>query len=146
MTAQETIEQLVKEFDELPGWEERYAMIISISEKWKVKSEKSGDEWHIDVYKVKGCQSQVWLYPSFDGEKIHFLADSDAVIVRGLIGILMKIYNHRTPDEILGVNRDFVQRLGLDQHLSVSRANGLASMMKQILLYAVAYKAKGALA
>lgn len=157
MTNAETIQKLVDEFASIPDWEDRYAHIIALGRALPAYPE----EYRKDKYKVSGCQSQVWLYAGgqsrgeqdalgtvggeANGHKdvasdvIHFEADSDAAIVKGLIAILMKIYNDRTPQEILGVPPDFIQKLGLDQHLTVNRTNGLASMMKQIHLYAIAY-------
>jgi len=166
MTVAETIDAIAAEMNVFPSWEERYSYIIAASseeraantseaassEERAASSEEraasgmESGEWRVDRYRVKGCQSQVWLYPEFDGERIHFLADSDAVIVKGLIAIVMRILNHRTPDEILTLSNDQIATLGLSQHLSVNRANGLASLIKQIMLYAVAFKAKGAMA
>lgn len=162
MTISETIRKLVDEFASIPDWEERYAHIIALGRRLPAFPE----EYRLDKYKVSGCQSQVWLYA--DGQRevkghtdngttshpdngpdgigtmgtrsIHFEADSDAAIVKGLIAILLKIYNDRTPQEILDVSPDFVHQLGLDQHLTVNRTNGLASMMKQIQLYAIAFR------
>jgi cysteine desulfuration protein SufE len=157
MTSTDTIRKLVDEFAAIPDWEDRYAHIIALGRALPEYPE----EHRMDKYKVSGCQSQVWLFAGEQGraeagaqgtvdggthghkddgsEVIHFEADSDAAIVKGLIAILMKIYNDRTPQEILGVSPDFIQQLGLDQHLTVNRTNGLASMMKQIHLYAIAY-------
>jgi cysteine desulfuration protein SufE len=147
MTAEETINDLVKEMQAFPDWEQRYAHIIDMGKTL----EPYPEEFRTDEFKVRGCQSQVWLHPvpgpsSLVPGPMNFQADSDALIVRGLIAILLRIYNNRTPDEILAVPKDFVQRLELDQHLSVSRTNGLASMMKQIGLYAVAMKLKAGVA
>lgn len=162
MTIADTIRKLVDEFALIPDWEERYAHIIALGRRLPAFP----GEYRQDKYKVSGCQSQVWLFA--DGQRevkgrtdngttshpkkgpdgigttgtqsIHFEADSDAAIVKGLIAILMRIYNDRTPQEILGVTPDFVHQLGLDQHLTVNRTNGLASMMKQIQLYALAFR------
>ena len=104
------------------------------------------DEKHkVDENIVKGCQSRVWLVPSFDEGRIQFEADSDAAIVRGIVSILMEVYSNSTPDEILGFKPDFIDELGLRQHLSMSRANGLNSMVKKITIYAMAFKAKSQL-
>lgn len=132
------IDHLEEQLDTFPDWEERYAYIISLGKTLAPYPEEQRN----DDFIVKGCQSKVWLHPTFDGNLIHFNVDSDAIIVKGLAALLMQIYNDRTPDEVLSVQRDFVARLGLDTALSQNRANGLASMMKQILMYAMAYKVK----
>ena len=92
-----------------------------------------------EQFKVKGCQSQVWLHPRLEQGVIYFDSDSDALIVKGLVALLMQIYNGRTPTEIIADKHNVAETLGLQQHLSPNRANGLASMMKQIRLYALAY-------
>jgi cysteine desulfuration protein SufE len=134
MTTEETIDQIAAELAQFDDWEDRYAHIIAMS---KTLNPMPPDH-QTETFLVQGCQSKVWLYPSFDGEKVHFEADSDAVIVKGLVAMLMRIYNHRTPKEILSVSGNFVERLGLTTHLSQNRANGLASMVKQISMYALA--------
>ena len=134
-SASDVIDDLQHELELFDDWEGRYEYIISLGKEL----EPLTDTERSDTYLVKGCQSRVWLIPSFDGEHIHFKADSDAVITKGLVALLMRIYNHRTPSEILDVPGNFVQRLGLDTHLSQNRASGLASMIKQIAHYAVAY-------
>lgn len=132
-----TIENLVQQFKDLK-WEERYQLIIQKGKELEAlpDSEKS------DELKVKGCQSQVWLKADLTPEgKIRFRADSDALIVKGLIAILLQAYSNRTPQEILALQPDFVKEIGLDTHLSPSRANGLFAMIKQIKYYAVAFSA-----
>lgn len=132
-----TIENLVQQFKDLK-WEERYQLIIQKGKELEAlpDSEKSDD------LKVKGCQSQVWLKADLTPEgKIRFRADSDALIVKGLIAILLQAYSNRTPQEILALQPDFVKEIGLDTHLSPSRANGLFAMIKQIKYYAVAFSA-----
>ena len=138
MTAVDTIDTLQKDLEAFADWEDRYSYIISLGKHLAPYPEEQRN----DAFIVKGCQSKVWLYPTFDGEKIHFVVDSDAIIVKGLAALLMNIYNDRTPDEVLNVPKDFVERLGLNTALSQNRANGLASMMKQILMYAMVFKAK----
>lgn len=135
MTIEQTIIHLQGEFADFPDWEERYSHIIAMGKGLAPYSE----EFRTEEFKVKGCQSQVWLHPSIADNTIHFEADSDALIVKGLVALLMRIFNGRTPKEILDAPQDLVQRLGLDQHLSNNRTNGLASMLKQIKLYALVY-------
>ena len=97
----------------------------------------------IEDNKVKGCQSQVWLHAELNNEKrIIFSADSDAAIVKGIVSILLKVYSDSTPEEIIATKPDFLEDIGLRQHLSMSRANGLSSMVKQISIYALAFKTK----
>jgi cysteine desulfuration protein SufE len=135
MTLEQTIVELQSEFADFPDWEERYSHIIAMGKGLAPYHE----EFRTEEFKVKGCQSQVWLHPSISDNTIHFEADSDALIVKGLVALLMRIFNDRSPKEILDAPQDLVQRLGLDQHLSNNRTNGLASMLKQIKLYALVY-------
>jgi len=135
MTIAETIEQLSQKLGAMPEWEDRYTEIIAMSKDLQPYPE----EFRTDQFKVKGCQSQVWLHPRLEAGVLHFDADSDAVIVKGLVALLMKVYSARTPAEIIADKEDVAERLSLQQHLSPNRANGLASMMKQIRLYALAY-------
>lgn len=135
MTIAQTIEHIASHLESLPDWEERYSSIISMG-----KSLEQYPEHHrTEQFKVKGCQSQVWLHPRLEQGVIYFDSDSDALIVKGLVALLMQIYNGRTPTEIIADKHNVAETLGLQQHLSPNRANGLASMMKQIRLYALAY-------
>jgi cysteine desulfuration protein SufE len=142
LSALAVIDELQEELELFPDWEGRYEHIIALGKKlWPLAEDKKQD-----TYLVKGCQSRVWLIPSYKDGRLHFEADSDALITRGLVAMLLRIFDQRTPDEILEVPTgdspgSFITRLGLDQHLSQNRANGLVSMIKQIKLYAVAYKA-----
>lgn len=135
MTIAETIEHLSQKLSGLPEWEDRYTEIIAMSRDLQPYPE----EFRTDQFKVKGCQSQVWLHPHLESGVLRFDADSDAVIVKGLVALLMKVYSGRTPAEIVSDRENVAERLSLEQHLSPNRANGLASMMKQIRLYALAY-------
>lgn len=132
--------EIVAEFGRLGDWKARYRHIIETGRALEALPEEARDE----RYKVKGCQSQVWLIPSFDGQVIHFRADSDAAIVRGLIALLLRVYDGQTPGAILETPATFIDALGLGEHLSQSRANGLASMIRQIQLYATAFRALAA--
>jgi cysteine desulfuration protein SufE len=132
------INVLVEDFKRFSDWEERYKHLIQLG-----KSMPPMDEAHHNPGNlVKGCQSQVWLHADLVDGKIIFQADSDASIVKGIIALLIKVYSGSTPDEILGTKPGFLEDIGLREHLSMSRANGLNSMMKQISFFAVAYKAK----
>ena len=128
-----TIDDLIENFEFLDGWEDKYRYIIDLGEKMPSLSENlKTDEW-----KVRGCQSQVWLVPSKEGEKISFRGDSDAMIVKGLIAIVLMIYNNKSPSEIKAVAvEDIFAKLGLEEHLSPSRRNGLISMTEKIKQYA----------
>jgi len=138
MEIQERVKQLIEEFSGFNDWEERYKHIIAIGKDLTPMNE----EYRQDQFKVKGCQSQVWLYPELDGDRIKFHADSDAAIVKGIIALLMRVYSGATPAEILATKPDFLDTIGLREHLSMSRANGLSSMVKQISMYALAMQAK----
>lgn len=133
MSMTEAADDLVRQFAELPTWEDRYARLMSLGKLLAPYP----DEHRTETYKVKGCQSQVWLHPSIEGGKVHFDADSDATISKGIIALLLHVYNDRTPEEILQTKPEFIDRIGLAQALSPNRANGLASMLKQIQLYAL---------
>lgn len=136
MSVKEVQKEIVEEFLFLPDWEEKYGEIIRLGRKLPEYPEELRD----DKYKVKGCQSQVWLHPEFKNGKIYFDADSDAMIVKGLIALLMRVYNERTPQEIIDNPPNFLSEIGIDNHLSPTRKNGLGAMMKQIQMYAVAFK------
>lgn len=140
MTIEETITNLASKLIELPDWEERYAAIIAMGKGLAPYPE----EYRADQFIVSGCQSKVWLHPRMEQGVVVFDSDSDAVIVKGLVAILMQVYSNRTPAEILAAPADIAERLHLEQHLSVSRVNGLASMVKQIRLYALALSLKTA--
>ena len=136
MSIQDTQKEIVEEFQYLPDWEEKYGEIIRLGKKLPEYPE----EYRNEKYKVSGCQSQVWIHPEQNDGKIRFDADSDATIVKGLIALLMRVYNNRTAEEILDNPPDFLKEIGIDNHLSPTRKNGLGAMLKQIQLYAVAFK------
>lgn len=140
MPETETIEQaqqnIVAEFGAIDDWEERYRRIIQLGKSLPEIDEDLKQEKYI----VKGCQSTVWLVPGLVDGRVHFQAGSDAMIVRGLIALLMRVYNDRTPDEIASTAPHFINDLGLNRNLTQGRANGLASMIDQIKLYGVAFK------
>lgn len=138
MQIQERVDALVSEFNAFGDWEDRYMHIISRGKSM----ESLPEEMQKEEYKVKGCQSQVWLIPELKDGRVYFQADSDAAIVKGIVSILVGVYSDATPDEILATKPDFLDTIGLRQHLSMSRANGLSSMIKQISMYALAYKTK----
>jgi cysteine desulfuration protein SufE len=134
MTIDQAAQDLVEQFEMLPSWEDRYAHIISYGKTLAPYPE----EHRTEAFKIKGCQSQVWLHPTVQDGSIHFAADSDASIVKGIIAMLLYVYNDRTPTQILAMKPEFIERIGLTQALSANRANGLSAMLKQIQLYALA--------
>ena len=138
MNLDNRIKPLVADFKQLGNWEERYRYLITLGRELPPLSE----ELKIEANKVKGCMSQVWLVPEWREGKIIFSVDSDAEIVRGLAAVLLKIYSHATPEEILATKAWFVQEMQLSQYLSLNRVNGLGSMLKKISLYALAYQSQ----
>ncbi len=133
------INALIADFKRFNDWEERYKHLIDLGKNMPAMEESN----RIPANIVKGCQSQVWLHADLnDDGKIYFQADSDASIVKGIIALLVGVYTGSTPDEILTTKPTFLEDIGLREHLSMSRANGLNSMMKQISFFAMAYKAK----
>lgn len=136
MNIQERQKTLIAEFSKFSDWEDRYKKIIDLGKTLPEMPENLKTEQNI----VKGCQSQVWLHANLSPEgKIIFAGDSDALLVRGLVGILLHIYSGATPAEVLSTPPDFLKELGFEGNLSPSRANGLHSMLKQIKLYATAF-------
>lgn len=138
MDIQEVQERIVKEFSLFEDWTERYKYIIKHGEKL----EELPDEYRVEGNLVKGCQSQVWLTVEQDGNKLIFKADSDAAITKGLVSLVVRLYSGQTPEAILNTSPEFISKIGMQQHLSPTRANGLASMVKQMKIYAMAYKSK----
>ncbi len=136
MTIQEKVDKIVKLFKDIDDWEHKYEVIIAMGKGLP----ELENEIKTDKYKIEGCQSQVWLYAEFNEGRIKFKADSDATIVKGLAAILINIYNNCTPEEILSLPLDYLKELGIDNHLSPTRKNGLHAMLKQILNYALAFK------
>ena len=135
----ESIQQdIVNEFDFFDDWSEKYQYLIDIGKKLPDFSEIN----RIDDNLVKGCQSNVWLHAEIIDDKIIYTADSDAIISKGIISILISVFSGQKPDDIVTAKMDFIDKIGLSNHLSQTRANGLLSMVKQIKLYAVAYNSK----
>ncbi len=138
MNINEIQDQIIEEFSLFGDWMERYEYLIDLG-----KSLPPFDETHkTPDFLIEGCQSKVWLYPSFTGGVITFTAESDALITRGIVALLVRVFSGRTPDEILGADIYFIERIGLRENLSPTRSNGLLAMMKQMRLYALAYKSR----
>lgn len=138
MSIKEKQQELIDDFAFLSDWEQKYEYIIDLGKELKGLPEEKKKE---DIL-IKGCQSQVWLDAELRDGKIFFLADSDGILPKGIISLLMGVYSGHTAEEILAADFDFISKIGLQEFLSPSRANGLASMIKQIKFYAVAYQLK----
>lgn len=138
MSIKEKQQELIDDFAFLSDWEQKYEYIIDLGKELKGLPEEKKKE---DIL-IKGCQSQVWLDAELRDGKIFFLADSDGILPKGIISILVGVYSGHTAEEILDSDFDFISKIGLQEFLSPSRANGLASMIKQIKFYAVAYQLK----
>jgi cysteine desulfuration protein SufE len=131
-------DQIIDEFAQFGDWMERYEYLIDLG-----RSLGPFDERHkTPEYLIEGCQSKVWLYPSFKNGIITFSAESDALITRGIVALLVRVFSGRTPAEIVDANIYFIEKIGLRENLSPTRSNGLLAMMKQMRLYALAYKSK----
>jgi cysteine desulfuration protein SufE len=138
MTINEIQDQIIDEFSAFGDWMERYEYLIDMG-----RTLPPFDVAHkVPDFLIEGCQSKVWLYPSLDNGVITFTADSDALITRGIVALLVRVFSGRTPDEIISADIYFIDRIGLKQNLSPTRSNGLLSMMKQMRLYALAFKSK----
>ena len=138
MGIKEKQQELIDDFAFLSDWEQKYEYIINLGKELKGLPEEKKNE---DIL-IKGCQSQVWLDAELRDGKIFFLADSDGILPKGIISLLVGVYSGHTAEEILAADFDFISKIGLQEFLSPSRANGLASMIKQIKFYAVAYQLK----
>lgn len=136
MTIEEVQDEIIDEFSMFEDWEERYQYMIDLGKTLPLIDEKYKTEDNI----IKGCQSKVWVHASMEDNKINFTADSDAIITKGIIAILIRAFSNQHPKEIIEANTDFIDKIGLKEHLSPTRANGLVSMIKQIKLYAIAYQ------
>ena len=138
MTIKEIQDQIIDEFAQFGDWMERYEYLIDLG-----RSLGPFDERHkTPEYLIEGCQSKVWLYPSFENGIITYSADSDALITRGIVALLVRVFSGRTPSDIVEANIYFIEKIGLRENLSPTRSNGLLAMMKQMRLYALAYKSK----
>ncbi|HPW97276.1 MAG TPA: SufE family protein [Flavobacterium sp.] len=138
MTIQEIQNEIVNEFSMFDDWMQRYEYIIDLGKALPLIEEKYKTEENI----IKGCQSKVWVHGEEENGKIVFTADSDAILTKGIIAILIRAFSNQKPEAILEANTDFIDEIGLKEHLSPTRANGLVSMIKQLKMYALAYNAK----
>jgi cysteine desulfuration protein SufE len=134
----ETIKNIIIDFKGMNSWEDKYKHLIELGKDLPPMEENFRSEKNL----VKGCQSRVWFHVNLKDGRLYFQGDSDAAIVKGLVALLLKVYSGRTPDEILSTKPTFLGDIGLREHLSMSRSNGLSSMLKQISLYAIAFKSQ----
>ena len=135
-TISEAQEEILEEFSMFDNWIQRYEYMIELGKSLPLIDSQYKNEDYI----IKGCQSKVWIHADLEDNKLVFTADSDAIITKGIIAILIRIFSHQHPDAILEANIDFIDKIGLKEHLSPSRANGLVSMIKQLKMYAIAFK------
>ena len=138
MTIKEIQDEIVEEFAMFDDWDERFQYVIDLGKSLPLIDEK----YKTDENTIKGCQSKVWLHADREDRKVVFTADSDAIITKGIIAILIRVFSNQSPQEILNADTEFINEIGLKDHLSPTRANGLVSMIKQIKMYALAYAAK----
>ena len=138
MTIKEIQDEIVDEFSMFDDWMQRYEYIIELGKTLPLIDEQYKTEDNI----IKGCQSKVWVHADQNDDKIIFTADSDAILTKGIIAILIRTFSNQNPTDILDANTDFIDEIGLKEHLSPTRANGLVSMIKQIKMYALAFSAK----
>ena len=138
-TIQEIQDEIIAEFSDFEDWLDRYQLLIDLGSE----QEPLPVEYKTDNNLIEGCQSRVWLQADYVDGKVHFRAESDAMIVKGIVSLLIKVYSGRTPDEILDTEPRFVEAIGLKEHLSPTRSNGLLAMIRQMKLYALAFKTRG---
>ena len=129
-------EKIVEEFSLFDDWMQRYEYMIELGKSLPLID----PEYKIEDNIIKGCQSKVWIHADLEGDKLVFTADSDAIITKGIIAILIRVFSNQHPDAILGADTSFIDKIGLKEHLSPTRANGLVSMIKQLKMYAIAFK------
>ena len=138
MTINEIQDEIIEEFSAFDDWMDKYALLIELGNSLAPLDDKYKTESNL----IEGCQSRVWLQADYSDGLIHFQGESDAVIVKGIVSLLIKIISGHTPDEILNADLYFVDKIGLKEHLSRTRSNGLVAMLKQMRLYAMAFKSR----
>ena len=139
MTINEVQDKIIDEFSFFDDWMDKYNLLIDLGKDLPVIDPK----FKVKDFLIEGCQSKVWLHPDYDGKIITFTADSDAIITRGIVALLIRVLSGRTPQEIMSADLYFIDKIGLRQNLSPTRSNGLLSMVRQMKLYSMAYNAKG---
>lgn len=138
MTINEAQDEVIEEFSDFTDWMDKYQLLIDLGNEQKPLDDKYKTESNL----IDGCQSRVWLQADYKDGKIYFTAESDALIVKGIIALLIRVLSGHTPQEILDTDLYFIDRIGLKDHLSPTRSNGLLAMVKQIRMYALAFKVK----
>lgn len=138
-TINEIQDEIIEEFSDFDDWMDKYQLLIDMGSDQPSLDEKYKNEQNL----IDGCQSRVWLQADMEGNKLHFQAESDALIVKGIVSLLIRVLNDHTPQEIMDADLYFIERIGLSEHLSPTRSNGLLAMVKQMKMYALAFKAKG---
>ena len=139
MTIEEIQQEVIEEFEGFDDWMDKYQMLIDLGSE----QEPLPEQYKVESNLIDGCQSRVWLQADLTSEgKIHFQAESDALIVKGIVTLLIRVLDNQTPDDILNADLHFIEDIGLKEHLSPTRSNGLLAMMKQMKMYALAYKMK----
>ena len=138
MSINELQDEIIEEFQDLDDWMDRYQLLIDMGNSLSPLDEKYKTESNI----IEGCQSRVWLQADYDGEHIHFHAESDALIVKGIVSLLVRVLDNQTPQDILNADLYFIDQIGLREHLSPTRSNGLLAMVKQMRMYALAFSTK----
>jgi len=138
MTIQETQEDIVEEFALFDEWMDKYEHIIELGKDLPLIDEK----YKVEENLIKGCQSRVWLHAELVDGKIIFTADSDAIITKGIVGLVISVFSNHTPQEIIDADLFFIDQIGLQEHLSPTRSNGLLAMLKQIRMYAIVFSSQ----
>ena len=136
MSIEETEQEIIEEFEMFDDWMQKYEHIIDLGKSLPIIDE----QFKTDDKIIKGCQSRVWLRSELKDGKVFFTADSDAIITKGMVALMIRVLSNRTPDEIMEAKLNFIEKIGLTQHLSPTRSNGLLSMIKQMKMDAIAYK------
>lgn len=140
MTINEAQDEIIEEFEVFDEWLERYQLLVDYGRELMKHPMPEADK--TDQNKIDGCQSTVWFTASLQDGKVHYQGDSDAILVKGIVALLLRVLNDHTPKEILDADLYFIDRIGLREHLSPTRSNGVAAMLKQMRLFALAYQAK----
>jgi cysteine desulfuration protein SufE len=138
MTIKEIQAEIIDEFSLFDDWMERYEYIIDLGKSLPLINSEN----KLDENLIKGCQSKVWLHSDFQNDTLIFTADSDAILTKGIVALLLRVYTNQNPKDIMESDTEFINEIGLKEHLSPTRANGLVSMIKKIKLYALGYQSK----
>lgn len=138
MTINEKQDEIIEEFSQFDDWMDKYSLLIDMGNSLEPLDEK----YKVPQNIIEGCQSRVWLNAEYKDGKVIFKGESDAILVKGLVSLLIQVLSNHTPDEILNSDLHFIEKIGLKEHLSPTRSNGLLAMVKQMKMYALAYKAK----